>query len=47
MNANKIENRFETDFQQPKTGLPKTGVDIPNGNNTLLPGCKVTCYRKE
>jgi len=28
MRAGKIENQFETGFQQPRTGLPKTGINI-------------------
>jgi len=29
MKVSKTENRFKTGFQQPKTGLPKTGFNIP------------------
>ena len=28
MKAGKSENRFETSFQKPKTGVPKTGINI-------------------
>jgi len=29
MKARKTENRFQTGFQQPKTGWPKNGINIP------------------
>jgi len=29
MKASKVENRFETSFHQSKSGLQKTGKDIP------------------
>ena len=30
MKGSKRENRFETSFQQPKTGFPKNSISIPN-----------------
>ena len=30
--ASKTENRFQTSFQQPKCGLQKNGLNIPNLN---------------
>jgi len=32
MQASKIENRFQTGFQQPKSGLQKTDINIPKIN---------------
>jgi len=36
MKTSKIEHGFQTGFQQPKTDLPKNGVNIPNIKQVLL-----------
>jgi len=34
MKVSKTENPFKTGFQQLKTGLPKTGINIPSLKQT-------------
>ena len=42
MKAGKTENQFETGFQQPKTGLPKNGINISTINRKGIVGHRFT-----